>query len=59
VTGKDWLAPGESGEFVGALLFPKLFGDALQPNTEFRIREGKKVVGEGKISKVWTTNEPI
>ncbi len=59
VTGKEWLAPGESGEFVGALLSPQLVGDALQPNAKFKIREGRKVVGEVRIAKIWTTNEPI
>src|SRR5690554_1611111 len=52
VVGGKWINPGESKDAEVLFLFPKGYDISLYEGLEWRLREGARHVGNGKIKQV-------
>jgi translation elongation factor EF-Tu-like GTPase len=50
--GQDSVSPGESVSAKISLLSPELFEKQLEIGTQFKITEGKHIIGLGKITEI-------
>jgi hypothetical protein len=58
IDGAEQMAPGESGIVETFLLHPEVLGVPVATGTEFKLREGSKVVARGVIEEFIETRVP-